>query len=105
MVCDIWYENGIHSVFAYVSHALHSGCLQRSASIPCGIYKVFYFAALYQNLIEISIFAGRCTHNNKLCAKFCCVQPILIKEYDCLCYNLCATQENRKNKLYLNYGF
>ena len=35
MVCGIWYENGIHSVFEYVSHASHSGCLQRSASIPC----------------------------------------------------------------------
>ena len=35
MVCGIWYENGIHSVFAYVSRASRSGCLQRSASIPC----------------------------------------------------------------------
>ena len=37
MVCGIWYENGIHSVFAYVSRASHSGCLQCSASIPCFI--------------------------------------------------------------------
>ena len=35
MVCCIWYENDIHSVFTYVLHALHSGCLQCSASIPC----------------------------------------------------------------------
>ena len=41
MVCGIWYENGIHSVFAYVSHASHSGCLQRSASIPCFIFTTF----------------------------------------------------------------
>ena len=35
MVCGIWYENGIHSVFAYVLCASSSGCLQHSASIPC----------------------------------------------------------------------
>ena len=35
MVCGIWYENWIHSIFAYVSHASHLGCLQHSASIPC----------------------------------------------------------------------
>ena len=32
---DIWYENGICSVFAYVSCASCSGCLQHSAYIPC----------------------------------------------------------------------
>ena len=35
MVYGIWYENGIHSVFAYVLHVSCSGCLQHSASIPC----------------------------------------------------------------------
>ena len=39
MVCGIWYENGIHSVFTYVLHALCSGCLQRNASIPCIIFR------------------------------------------------------------------
>ena len=36
MVCGIWCENGIHSIFAYFSCASCLGCLQRSASIPCG---------------------------------------------------------------------
>ena len=35
MVCGIWYENGIHSVFTYVSHSSYLGCLQCSVSIPC----------------------------------------------------------------------
>ena len=41
MVCGIWYENGIHSVFAYVSCASRSGCLQCSASIPCENFELF----------------------------------------------------------------
>ena len=44
MVCGIWYENGIHSVFAYVSCALRSGCLQHSASIPCIISQYHVIA-------------------------------------------------------------
>ena len=35
MVCGIWYENGIHSVFTYILRVSHLGCLQGSASIPC----------------------------------------------------------------------
>ena len=41
MVCVIWYENGIHSVFTYVSHASHNGCLQHSAYIPCVVVIPF----------------------------------------------------------------
>ena len=43
-LCGIWYENGIHRVFAYVSYASRSGCLQRSASIPCHTY---YFMCVF----------------------------------------------------------
>ena len=40
MVCGIWYENGIHSVFTYVLCASCLGCLQCSASIPCNMYNL-----------------------------------------------------------------
>ena len=38
MVCGIWYENGIHSVFTYVLYVSCLGCLQCSAYIPCISY-------------------------------------------------------------------
>ena len=42
MACGILYKNDIDSVFAYVLHASHSGCLHSSASIPCYIYIYMY---------------------------------------------------------------
>ena len=51
---NILYENGIHSVFAYVSCVSHSGCLQSSASIPFIIKLISNKAIKYIVLALVS---------------------------------------------------
>ena len=55
MVCGIWYENGIHSVFEYVLCASCSGCQQCSVSIPCPINlgRLIFFVFKYNALCNL----------------------------------------------------